>query len=179
MKLESEGDPRLATLTFSKSADGAYTGEWGSNKLSEVAFSDNKLTFTQTRRRRDSEFTQKYAGTLKDGKLAGVLTSDRGETKMNGARFKAKSAVLGHWDLGFKIQENDMTARVSVSEKKDGSLDAKWIQDVGEHTITRAQFADDTFTLDRTVKLEELELEVTNTAKIEGVCDHRVSPLSC
>ena len=74
MKLESEGDPRLATLTFSKSADGAYTGEWGSNKLSEVAFSDNKLTFTQTRRRRDSEFTQKYAGTLKDGKLAGVLT---------------------------------------------------------------------------------------------------------
>ncbi len=39
---------------------------------------------------------------------------------------------------------------------------------MGEHTITRVRSADDTFTLDRTVKLEEMELEVTNTAKIDG-----------
>ncbi len=168
MKWETDDDSRLATLTFSKSADGALTGEWGSNKLSEVTFRDGKLTFVQTRRRRDREFTQKYEGTLKDGKLEGVLSSDRGESKMSGTRFEPKLAVLGHWDLRFRIQDRDLNARLSVSDKKDGVLHAEWSQDVGEHKITRVRFADSTLTLDRTVTLGDRELDVTNVAKIDG-----------
>ncbi len=168
MKIETDGPPRLATLTFTKNSDGSFSGHWGSTELSKVTLEENKLTFVQTRRRRDREFSQTFTGTLKDGKLEGVLASEQSENKMTGARPVPKSPVLGHWDVRYQVRDRDIEARLRVSEKKDGSLHADWKQERGEHTITRVHFEEGQLTLDRTVKYEDNEFDVTHSGKIEG-----------
>ena len=67
------GRPSFATLTIAKNADGAFTGKWGPAELTNVKFDGQKLTFARTVKFGDNEFTMTYAGTLKDGKIAGAV----------------------------------------------------------------------------------------------------------
>jgi hypothetical protein len=99
MTMDFGGRQSFATLSISKQADGTLAGKWGSNDLSNVKFQDGKLTFVRTIRFGDQEFTMNYNGTLKDGKLTGLLSSDRGEFAANGARKKPICPALGQWDI--------------------------------------------------------------------------------
>ena len=96
-----------------------------------MKFDGQKLTFVRTMRFGDQEFSMNFAGTLKDGKLTGNLSSDQGDIPVTGARKKPKSPVLGQWDLKYQIGDRDVTAKLIVSQKPDGTLEAKWTSEIG------------------------------------------------
>jgi hypothetical protein len=116
----------------------------------------------------DREFTLDYTGTLKDGKLEGELSNERGDYPADGARPKPRSPALGHWDITCKTGDRQAKARISVSQKKDGSLKAAWREDTGKHTVTGVTFKDNTLTVDRHVKIDERAFDVTFTGTIDG-----------
>ena len=112
MTMEFGGRPSYATLSISRKADGTLTGKWGSSALADVKFENGKLTFVRTIRFGDQEFTMDYSGTLKEGKITGTMSSDRGEFAVNGARRKPKLPVLGQWDIRFNVGDRDIIAKL-------------------------------------------------------------------
>jgi len=149
MTMEFGGRPSFATLSIAKQADGSFTGKWGSSDLSDVKSQDGKLTFVRKIQFGDQEFTMNYAGTLKDGKITGTMSSDQGEFATNGARMKPKIAALGTWDISFNIGDRDITGQLAVSEKSDGSLEGRWISERGNTVISNVKFKDGKLTFSR------------------------------
>jgi hypothetical protein len=167
MTMDFGGRESFAMLTISKNADGGLAGKWGSDDLSDVKFQDGKLTFVRTIRFGDQEFSLDYAGTLKDGKITGTMSSDQGEFDVNGARFKPMCPALGHWDISFNVGDRQINARLSVSEKPDGTLEGKWSEE-GEHVISDIKFKDGKLTLTRQSKIEDFEFETTYEGDVKG-----------
>ena len=149
MTMNFGGRDSFAMLTITKNADGSLSGKWGSDDLSNVKFQDGKLTFVRTIKFGDQEFSMDYAGTLKDGKILGAMTSDQGEFDVNGARFKPKSPALGMWNVSFNIGDRDITGQLAVSEKPDGTLEGKWISERGNTVISNVKFMDGKLTFNR------------------------------
>ena len=168
MAMEFGGRQSFATLSVAKKADGTYAAKWGRDELSNVKFDGQKLSFTRTVRFGDNEFTMDYAGTLKDGKLTGTLSSDRGEFPVNGVKIKPKPPVVGVWDLAYAIGDRDVTAKLIVSEKPDGTLDAKWASQMGESTISNVKFENGKLTFDRAVKFNDREFKMTFEGTAQG-----------
>ena len=149
LTVEFGGRDSFATLSISKQADGGFTGKWGSGDLSNVKFQDGKLTFVRIIQFGDQEFIMDYAGTLKDGKITGTMSSDNGEFAVNGARFKLIPAALGTWDISFNIGDRDITGQLVVSEKSGGTLEGKWISQRGNTAISNVKFKDGKLTFNR------------------------------
>jgi hypothetical protein len=162
------GRQMLSTLTIAKSADGALTGKWGSTDLSNVKLDGDKLTFVRTMKFGDQEFTMNFAGALKDGKLVGTVSSDRGESAVTGTRRKPESPAVGQWDLSYRIQDRDVTAKLAVSQKPDGALDAKWTSQMGESTISNVKFQDGKLSFTRKAKFNDNEFEMTFEGTVQG-----------
>jgi len=150
MTMDFGGRLAFATLTVSKNADGTFAGKWGSDNLSSVKFDGQKLTFTRTIKFGDNEFTMTYAGTLKDGKITGEFSTDNGPFGANGARKKPFAPAVGQWDMQYKIGDRDVTGRLAISQKADGSLEGKWTSERGESTISNVKSQDGKLTFDRT-----------------------------
>jgi hypothetical protein len=161
MASEFNGRQMLSTLTLTQGADGTITGQWGSSTLSNVKLDGQKLTFVRTMKFGDQEFSMDFAGTLKDGKLTGTVSSDRGEFAVNGAHRPPESPAVGLWDLSYRYGDRDMTARLAVSQKADGALDAKWISQRGESAISNVKFADGKLSFTRKIRFNDNEFETT------------------
>ena len=168
MTMQFGSQTSFATLSVTKQADGTLAGRWGSNELSNVKFDGQKLTFNRTIRMGDQEFTMSYNGTLADGKLAGLMSSDRGEFEVNGARPQPKCPALGHWDIAFTAGDFDIKARLSVSQTAAGALEGKWTENIGEHTVSAITFQDGKLAVTRQSKVEDFDFESTYKATIEG-----------
>ncbi len=162
------GRPMYATLTIAKNSDGSYAGQWGSTDLSNVKFEADKLTFDIVRTMGDREFTTNYTATLAGDKLNITFSTPQGELQATGARAKPLAPAVGVWDLKFNIRDREMTARTVVSQKPDGALDAQWVADYGESTVTKVTYENDTLTINRKIKIQDQEFESTFTAKVNG-----------
>ena len=170
--MDFNGRQTFATLSIAKKADGTLTGKWGSSDLSNVKFDGQKLAFVRTIRRGDQEFTMNYEGTLKDGRLTGTLSSDRGEFEANGVRKKPKSPVLGQWELKYQIGDQDVTAKLSVSQKPDGTPDAKWTTGFGESVVSNVKIQEGRLTLSRKTTFNDNTFESTFEATVK---DHTLT----
>jgi hypothetical protein len=168
MSMDFGGRQSFATLSVARKADGTLTARWGRDELSNVKFDGQRLTFTRTIRFGDNEFTMDYAGTLKDGKITGMLSSDRGEFSANGTRIKPKPAVVGVWDLAYSIGDRDMTSRLTVSEKPGGTLDAQWASQRGDSAISNVKLQNGKLTFDRTVRFNDREFTMTFEGTAQG-----------
>ncbi len=168
MAVEFGGRVSFATLSITKSPDGALSAQWGRDKVSNLKFDGQKLTFTRTIRWGDNEITMDYAGVLKDGKILGAFSTDNGDFDANGTRIKPKPPVVGVWDLAYQIGDRDVTAKLIVSEKPDGKLDAKWASQMGESTIANVKLDNGKLTFDRTVKFNDRELAMTFEGTAQG-----------
>jgi hypothetical protein len=168
MTMDFGGRPSFATLTISKNADGTLAGKWGSNELSNVKFEDGKLTFVRTVRFGDQEFSMNYNGTLKEGKIAGTLSSERGEFAANGARVKPIPPAVGVWDIAYTIGDRDLTAKLTVSQKPDGTPDVTWASQRGESVISNVKLQDGKLTFDRAVKFNDQQFTMTFTGTAQG-----------
>ncbi len=168
MTMEFGGRPMFATLSLAKASDGAFAGKWGAGDLTNVKFDGQKLTFTRTLKFGDNEFTMTYAGTLKDGKIAGAFSTDNGEFAANGARKKPLSGVLGQWDMQYRIGERDVTGRLTISQKPDGSLEGKWTSQRGESTISNVKSQENKLTFDRTSSYNGNEYKSSFEGTVQG-----------
>ena len=153
--MDFNGRQSFAALSISKKADGSFTGKWGQTELSDVKFDGQKLTFVRIIKMQDNEFRMNYEGTLKDGKLVGKLTSDRGEFAATGARTKPRLPALGQWDLSYKFGDRDVSAKLTISQKPDGTLEGKWTSGFGENVVSDVKFQNGKLTFSRKTKLPD------------------------
>jgi hypothetical protein len=161
MTMEFNENKSFATLSITKNPDGSYSGMWGGSKLSNVKLDGQKLTFDRTIRFGDNEATMSYAGTVQDGKLTGQWSSDRGEFAANGVKMKPKSPAAGVWDLNYSIGDREVTSKLTVSEKPDGTPEVKWTSQMGESEISNAKLQGNKISFDRTVKFNDREFKMT------------------
>ena len=168
LTLDFGGQDLFATLAISQDDDGVYAGSWGTTELSDVSFDGETLTFDRPASFGGNEFVLSFSAALEDGQLEGQVGNEQMELPVNGVRQAPAMPVIGHWDISFSIQDREMTARLSVTNGDEGELDAEWIAEFGEHTVTGVSFEEGQLTVDRTVKFQDQEIAVTYLAEIEG-----------
>ena len=158
-------------LSFSRNEEGSLTGQWisfwGVNELKDVKFEENKLSFVQVIQFGDNEFTQNFTGMVEDGKMTGVLSSDRGESKLEGQRSPRMPRAVGNWELKFKMGDREITTTLVVKPDKEGDLTAEWQSQWGEHKITDLQYERGKLTFKRQSKFQQREFDST----FEGTID--------
>ena len=161
-------------LSFSRNQEGQYTGQWigffGVNDLKDVKFEDNKLSFVQVFRSGDNEFTQNFTGMVEDGKITGVMSGDRGESKVEGQRSPRMSRAVGNWELKYKFGDREITSTLAITENKEGELTGQWQSQRGESKITDLQFdrRERKLTFKRESKFQDRQFESTFEATIGG-----------
>lgn len=166
--MDFNGREMMATLSIMKNQDGTLAGKWGSSELSNVKFEDNKLTFVRTTSFGDQEFTSDFSGTLKDGKITGVMSNDFADTNITAIRKKPMCPALGQWDISFTVMDRDINARLIVSQTKDGKLESKWTSEPGEHKISNVKFEDGKISFTRNSKIEDFEFESNYEGTVKG-----------
>ena len=162
-------------LSFSRDNEGNLTGQcisfWGIIELKDVKFEENKLSFVQTFRWGENEMTSNFTGTIEDGKLTGTLSSDRGESKVEGKRSPRIPRAVGSWEMKYKIGERDITSTLVVKADKEGKLTAEWQSRWGEHEITDLQYERGRLTFKRKSKMQDRQWESTFEGTIQRETD--------
>jgi len=153
-------------LSFSRDAEGNRTGQWisfwGLSELKDVKYEEGQLSFTQERQNREGQsITTKFTGTIKEGKLAGTLSSDGGEYKLEGKRSPRIPRAVGNWEMKYKVGEREITGTLVIKAGKEGELTAQWQSQRGEHEITDVQYERGTLTFKRKSKFGDREWEST------------------
>lgn len=159
-------------LNFSRDGDGNMTGSWiafwGVTELKNVKLEENQLRFTQTFRGRDAEMTSEFKGTIEDGKLAGTLSSDRGESKVTGGRAARISRAAGNWAMKIKAGEREYTGTLTIKSGSDGTLTGTWSSQRGEQKVADLAYNRGELTFKRTIKTQDSEWETAFQGNIRG-----------
>ena len=152
-------------LSFSRDSEGNRTGQWisfwGMSELKDVKFEENQLSFVQVFRFGENESTSTFKGTIEEGKLSGTLSSDRGETKLEGARMPRTPRAVGSWEMEYKIGEREITGTLVIKADKERNLSAEWQSERGEHEITDLEYERGNLSFKRTSKFGERQWEST------------------
>ena len=168
MTMDFNGNQSFMTMTITKNPDGTLGGKWGASDLSNVKLEGDKLTFSRIVRFGGNESTMNYAATVKDGKLTGQWSSDRGEMEANGVKVKPMSPAAGVWELKYAVGDRDITAKMTISQKPDGTLDAKYASQMGESVVSNVKFQDGKLTFDRVAKFNDQEFKLTFAGAVQG-----------
>ena len=166
--MDFDGRESFATLSFAKKADGTLTGKWGSDNLSDVKFENGKLTFVRKQSFGDQEFTSDFSGTFKDDKIKGVMSNDFADIDITAVRKKPVSPAVGQWDISFTVMDQNIKARLIISQNKEGKLEGKWTEEMGEHKISDLKFEDGKLSFKRHSKIDDLEFDSTYEGTIKG-----------
>ncbi len=168
MVMEFGGRPSYSTLSISKNADGTLAANWGSSEISNLKFEGNKLSFARTMKFGDQEFTSNFTGVLENGKLEGLTSSDRGEFPIKGSRKQAICPSVGIWDMKYNIGDREITGKLAISQKADGTLDGKWESQRGGTTISNVKFQNGKLTFDRKSTFNDNTYESSFEGEIKG-----------
>lgn len=165
-------------LAFSRDQEGNLTGQsigfGGITDLKDLKFEEGSLSYTQTNRFGENEFTSKFAGKIEEDKLTGTLTSDRGETAVTGQRSPRIPRPVGRWDMTFKMGDREYTSTLVIKLDKEGQLTAEMKSERVQHTISDVLYEQGQLTFKRTTKLNDREFEST----FEGTIDRQTDTLS-
>jgi len=157
-------------LSFSRDSEGNRTGQWisfwGINELKDVKFEENQLSFVQVFRFGENESTSTFKGTIEEGKLSGTLSSDRGESKLEGARMPRPPRAVGYWEMKYKVGEREITGTLAIKADKKRNLSAEWQSQRGEHKITDLKYERGNLSFKRTSKFGERQWESTFEGKL-------------
>lgn len=186
-KSEFNGRQMTAKVTFTKNADGQYSGTWtgqrGESTLSDISFENGKVKFTRTSKFNDQEFKITYNGTLAQDKITGTGSGERGDFPFEAVRTGAApaektatapdkgaavEAVLGQWDMKITMPQREVTAKMTISRNADGTLAAKWESERGESTISDVKFDAGKLTFTRKTKFNDQEFESNFEGTVEG-----------
>ncbi len=176
IKMDFNGQQVTSILSFSQDKESKLTGKWiafwGVNELNNLKYEENKLSFVQVSRFRDSEITSNFAGAIKRGKLSGTLSNDRGEFEVEGKRLRRMPMVMGCWEMKFKVGEQEITTMLVVKADETGKPAAEWQSQWGEHQIMDVTFKKGKLTFQRKSKIQDQEWESTFEGTVKG---HKLS----
>jgi len=165
-------------LSFSRNQEGQYTGQWisvmGVNDMKDVSFADSKLKFTQVFRIGDQDYTSTFAGSIKAGKLSGLLTSDQGEIDIKGQRVPRSPRGVGSWDMTITVGEREYTGTLTIGADKDGNLNGLWKSSRGESKLSDVKYENRELSFSRMITTQDSEWKTTFTGTmgregLEGV----------
>jgi len=170
--VDYEGNKFPSIISLAKDKDGKLTGKWisfwGLTDLKDLKYEGKKLSFTQVYQFGDNQTKVTFAGTVEKGKLSGLLSSDRGQSKAEGKRLKRMPRILGSWDTKIKVGDQEYTAMLVIKTDKQGKLAAEWQSDWGEHQITDVKFATGKLTFTRKSKVQDRQWDSTFEGTLKG-----------
>ena len=172
VKIDVDGRQYDSVLSFSRDRDRNWTGQWisffGVSELKDLKLEDGQLSFKRDRRNRDGETrTSTFKGTIKDGKLSGTLSSDRGDYSVEGKRGPRSPRAVGNWDLKFKIGDREITNTLAITANPEGKLTVVWQSRRVEHKVTDVKYERGKLTFKSQSKMDDREWESTFDGTIE------------
>ena len=96
------------------------------------------------------------------------MSNDFADTNLTAVRKKPMCPAAGVWDISFTVMEMDINAKLTISQTKDGKLEGKWAEDMGEHTVSSIKFENNKLTLIRKSNVQDMEFETTFEGEIKG-----------
>lgn len=173
VKMDFDGRTREAILAFSRDESGNRTGQWisffGVTDLKDLVYEDGKLSFVQSRQNRDGEtVTSKFTGSISEGKLTGTLSSDRGETRVEGTRIPRDPRVAGTWETKFTVGEREVTNMLVISATEAGELAVDWQSDRVKHKISNVESERGRLTFKTDSTMDDRQWQSTFEATFEG-----------
>jgi len=173
VKINYDGGQFDSILSFSRDREGNQTGSWisfmGLSELKDLKYEEGQLSFAWVRRNREGESTtSNFKGTIKEGKLSGTLSSDRGEFKLKGKPSPRMPRAVGSWEMKLKMGEREFTSKLIVNVDKEGKLTAQWQSQRGESEITDLQYERGKLTFKRKSTYQDRERESTFEGTVRG-----------
>lgn len=170
---EFNGMQMDSILSFSRARDGGMTGQWismwGLNDLQNVQFQDGQLTFRQVREGFDGQsMTSTFKGTISEDKLVGTLSSDMGDSRLEGRRAPRMPRGAGIWNLTMRFGEREMPITLTISADEQGEPTAKWASERGEAQVSNVEFTRRELTFTVTSSVGDRQWESTFEGTIEG-----------
>jgi precorrin-6B methylase 2 len=162
---------QIESLSFSKDKEGKLTGQWIGFWLSEltnIKYEGSQLSFVQVSRFGDNEFRSTFTGTVERGKLSGTLSSDRGQTKVEGKRLRRMSMAAGTWQVKFNVGDREINSTLVIKADEKNKLSAEWQSQRGQHEITDVTFKKGKLTFNRTSKIQDRQWESNFEGTIKG-----------
>lgn len=167
-----------AILSFSRNVEGELTADWisfwGVNELQDVKFEDGKLSFVQVVEFGGNEFRSNFTGSIEEGKLTGTLTSDRGESNVEGVPAPRANRMAGQWKVSYTVGEREMTSTLVLNADAEGELTGEWQSERVQSTISNLNYERGTLTFDRTTTMGERTFE----SSFEGQIDRQTGELT-
>ena len=173
VKINYDGGQFDSILSFSRDREGNQTGSWisfmGLSELKDIKYEEDQLSFAWVRRNReDQSTTSNFKGTIKEGKISGTLSSDRGEFELEGKRSPRIPRAVGNWEMKLKMGEREFTSKLIVNVDKEGKLTAQWQSRRGESEITDLQYERGKLTFKRKSTYQDRERESTFEGTVRG-----------
>jgi len=126
--VDFEGRKMTSILSFSEDKEGKLTGKWisfwGVTELRDLTYEGKQLSFLQVYQMGENETRVNFAGTIEKQKLSGVLSSDRGESKVEGKRIVPMPAAMGGWEMKVKAGDREFTGTLIIKADKEDDPNA-------------------------------------------------------
>ena len=173
VKINYDGGQFDSILSFSRDREGNQTGSWisfmGLSELKDIKYEEGQLSFAWSRRNREGESTtSNFKGTIKEGKLSGTLSSDRGEFKLQGERSPRVSRAVGSWAMKYNIGDREITSTLVIKADKEGNLTAQWQGRRSKSEITDLQYERGNLTFKRKSTYQDRQRESAFEGTVRG-----------
>jgi tRNA A58 N-methylase Trm61 len=169
--MDFSGRQVQSILSFSMDKEGKLTGQaisFGVSELEDIEYEGSQLSFVQVNRFGDNEFRRTFTGTIERGKLSGIFSSDRGESKVEGKRLRRMSPAAGTWQINFNIGDRQINTTLLIKADENNKLGADWQSRRGENNITDVMFKAGKLTFKRTSKYRDRQRESSFAGTIKG-----------
>ena len=161
MTLNLETGQIPSVLSFTKDAEGELKAEWvhlmGISQVKDIKHEGKDLTFTVVTRLGDEDHTGAFSGTITRGALSGMISSDQADISTRGKKLKRMPMIVGTWDMTVTFGEREVSTVLKIASDEEGTLQAQWQSEWGEHKITDVQFKDGTLTFNRVSTFNDRE----------------------
>lgn len=139
---EFGGRTMESILSFGRDQDGNQTGQWigfgGVTDLRNVQVEEGQVRFTREMRGREGQtMTSNFTGRVEDGRLAGTVSSERGEYALEGRRAPRRPRVAGTWEMTLRRDEREFPITLEIRADNEGELTATWRSERGEMQVDR------------------------------------------
>jgi hypothetical protein len=161
LKTKRDDRESTATLTLAPNKEGQLVGTWkterGELAVSDVEFSQGKLTFKAKSTNPDRAFEANFEGTLQRDSLTGTLKTERGESAVTGTRQGA--ALIGTWNLESTTERGTRQQRLVVNPDLTGLY--------GSLPIKKINFQNDAVDFQMAMQFGDQSFEMSFKGKIQ------------
>jgi len=151
-----------ATLTVKADKDGKLTAQWqgrrGESQITDINFSDGKLTFKRKSTYNERQWESTYELTVKAGTLSGTVTTARGQAEVEGKLVGAD--LIGKWELTIASERGQRKQILHVNGDMSGMY--------GSTAIDKVNLEDDQVSFKLVMGFGERTFDIEFKGKLAG-----------